>query len=145
MQELRIDARRAMTTRRERDSTTPARLTFPLLCAVVTIGAAATLATALGLPLALILGITALVAILGAFAAHRTVGSMLAGVTLLVVRPYAPGERVRLHLPPHGTLEAELVRVGLANTTLATPTGLLVVPNSRLLRGVPQQAAADLS
>lgn len=138
MSELRAEARRAVTARRECASSTPAPVTFALVCAVVGISAAALVSSALGLSMTVVLAVTAAVTLLGAFVAHRTVGSVLAGVLLLVVRPYAPGERVRLHLPCHGTVDAELVRIGLANTTLSTGAGLLVVPNSRLLRGAPQ-------
>lgn len=142
MHALRNDARRACTARRERASVTPTRLTFPALSAVGTISAAAGVCIALDLPLALIVTSTALVALVGAFVAHRAVGSVLAGLTLLLVRPYAAGERVRLYLPSLGVVDAELVRTGLANTTLSTGNGLVVVPNSRLLRGVPPQLAA---
>jgi small-conductance mechanosensitive channel len=74
--------------------------------------------------------------------AHRTVSSTLAGVALLVVRPYAAGERVLMQSPVDGCLiEAVVVHVGIANTTLATDTGLLVVPNRRLLRNPPAVTA----
>jgi small-conductance mechanosensitive channel len=144
MHELRADARRACTARRERASVTPARLTFPLLSAALVLGAVAATSSAAGLSLGLVLAITVLVAVVGACVARRTVGSVLSGATLLLVRPYSPGEQVRLYLPMHGVIDAELVRVGLANTTLATSDGLLVVPNSRLLRGLPQRPDADL-
>ncbi len=138
MQELRADARRAGTARRECDSSTPAPVTLAMVCAVVGITAAALVSSELGLSMTLVLAVTAAVALLGAFVAHRTVGSVLAGLMLLIVRPYAPGERLRLQLACQGTVDAELVRIGLANTTLSTGTGLIVVPNSRLLRGAPQ-------
>lgn len=144
MTDLRADVRRADTARRECASSTPAPITFALVCAVIGISAAALVSHALGLSMTLVLAITAAVALLGAFVAHRTVDSVLAGLLLLVVRPYAPGERLRLHLPCHGTVDAELVRIGLANTTLSTGTGLIVVPNSRLLRGAPR-VEADVS
>jgi small-conductance mechanosensitive channel len=112
----------------------------PLLLAVAVIGSAALVSAALGLSLGAVLAVTAVVAVTGAVIAHRTVRSLSAGVALLLIRPYAPGERVRLHSAAHGGLvEAEVVRIGLANTTLATDTGLLVVPNHRLLHGVPDK------
>lgn len=141
MDELR-DARRACTARHERVSSSPAPLTMPLVAAVVVIGAAAVVSSVLGLALGLVLAITLGVALLGAFVAHRTVVSVLAGLILLVSRPYAPGERVLLPSPVDGApIEAEVVRVGLANTTLATAAGLLVVPNRRLLAAGPRVAA----
>jgi small-conductance mechanosensitive channel len=73
--------------------------------------------------------------------ARRTVASSLAGLTLLVVRPYAAGERVRIQSPVDGCLfDAVIVHIGLANTTLATDAGVLVVPNYRLLRNPPTPA-----
>lgn len=109
----------------------PARVTLPVLSAVVVISATAIVASLLGLPVSAVLAVTALVAIAGACVAHRTVTNVLAGLVLLLVRPYAPGERLRLELAE--PVEAELVRIGFANTTLATEAGLLLVPNRRLL------------
>jgi small-conductance mechanosensitive channel len=146
MQELRADARRARVARRERVSSTPARVTLPLLSAVVLIGAAAAVTSAAGLSSAVVLTLTLLVAVAGAVVARRTVKTVLAGLTLHVVRPYGAGERLRLYAPEFDThIDAEIVRVGIANTTLATPGGLLVVPNTRLLHGSPQQPDADLT
>jgi small-conductance mechanosensitive channel len=126
--------------RRERVSASPARVAAPLVVAVVTIAYAALASSLLGLSVWPVLAITAGVAIAGALVARRTTSSVLAGVALLLIRPYAPGERVRLNSPIDGLpVEAEVVRIGLANTTLSTGTGLLVVPNSRLLKGVPEQ------
>jgi small-conductance mechanosensitive channel len=139
MQVLRTDARRAAIARREQVSATPARLTFPILAAVVVIGSAALVSALVGLPLTAVLGITVAVAVAGAVIAHRPVLNVLAGITLRVVRPFAPGERVRLNTPTGAPpVEAELVRVGLANTTLCTESGLLVVPNSQMLQRAPE-------
>jgi small-conductance mechanosensitive channel len=139
MQAIRADARRATLARREQAAASPARLTVPLLSAVVVIGAAALISVLLGLSLLAVLGVTLAVAVGGAAIAHRSLFNVLAGVTLLVVRPFAPGERVRLDgVPSRPELEAEIVRVGLANTTLCTGTGLLVVPNSLMLGGSPK-------
>jgi small-conductance mechanosensitive channel len=139
MPELRADARRATVARRERAAASPVRLTVPILSAVVVIGAAALTSVLIGLPLLAVLGITLAVAVLGAVVAHRPMLNVLAGVTLLVVRPFSPGERVRLPATEDGgPLEAEILRVGLANTTLCTGSGLLVVPNSRMLPGSPK-------
>jgi small-conductance mechanosensitive channel len=144
--EFRTDACRAYAAHRERVSTSPARLTRPLLAAVIGIGGAAVVSNALGYSFGAVLAITAVVTVAGAMVAHRSVSSIFAGLLLLLARPYAPGERVRLYSPRHArTIDAEIVRVGLANTTLCTGTGLLLVPNARLLRGVPQQPGADVS
>lgn len=137
MQVLREgDARRAGTGRRDR--VVRAHAAAPLVAAVVVIGGAAVLASAADLPIGAVVAVTLVVAVAGAVVARRDVASMAAGLTLLVVRPYEPGERLRFHSPAHGrVIEAEVVRIGLANTTLAIRTGLLVVPNARLLRGSP--------
>jgi small-conductance mechanosensitive channel len=139
MPELRADARRATVARREQAAASPVRLTVPILSAVVVIGAAALICGLIGLPLVAVVGITLGVAVLGAVVAHRSVMNVLAGITLLVVRPFAPGERVRLPASADGApTEAEILRVGLANTTLCVGSGLLVVPNSRMLQGSPE-------
>jgi small-conductance mechanosensitive channel len=115
------------------------RLTLPVLSAVVVIGAAALISVLIGLPLLAVVGITVAVAVLGALVAHRPMANVLAGITLLVVRPFSPGERVRLPATYDGApLDAEILRIGLANTTLCTGSGLLVVPNSRMLHGSPK-------
>ena len=73
---------------------------------------------------------------------HRTLLSLLAGLALAVIRPYASGEPLRLHSPAHGgEVEAVIVRLGPLTTTLATETGLLCLPNHRLLMDAPQAAA----
>jgi small-conductance mechanosensitive channel len=115
------------------------RLTVPVVSAVVVIGAAALISALIGLPLFAVVGITLAVAVLGAVVAHRPVANVLAGITLLVVRPFSPGERVRLPATADGPpLDAEILRIGLANTTLCTGSGLLVVPNNRMLHGSPK-------
>jgi small-conductance mechanosensitive channel len=85
------------------------------------------------------------VALIGTAAlAHRTVRSLLAGAGLALARPFSAGERVRLYVPElHGVVEAEIVRIGAANTTLATGTGILVVPNARMLRRPPEDRGDD--
>lgn len=114
---------------------------MPLLAAVAIIPATAVVCAASGLSLAAVLGVTAAVAVAGAVLAHRTLGNLAAGVALLLIRPYAPGERVRLNAPQRGgAVEAVLVRIGVANSVLATETGLLVVANKMLLKGVPAPA-----
>ena len=133
---FRDGARRAVITRRRRTALSPTRVVVPLLCAVVVIGASALGASALGLALPVVVTVTVVVALAGAVVAHRTVASMAAGLTLAVVRPYSPGERVRYYAPDlDAVITAEIVRFGVGNTTLGTETGLLLVPNTSLLRG----------
>ena len=106
-------------------------------------------AITLAVSISVISGLTATAALAVAVAvfgaatvfAHRTVTSMFAGLTLLLVRPYAAGERVRIQSPTDGCpLDAVIVHIGLANTTLASDAGVLVVPNNRLLRNPPAPA-----
>ena len=87
------------------------------------------------MPLPVLASAVVLVALAGALASYRTTINLVAGILLLVVRPYQPGERVRLQQPrSHAAFEAEVVRLGLVNTTLANESGLLVVPNVRMLQ-----------
>jgi small-conductance mechanosensitive channel len=145
MHDLRDDARRARVARRERVSSTPARVLAPLVAIAAVISAAAVITGLAGLPILVAVAVTAVVAIGAAAIARRTLGSLLSGLTLLLVRPYAPGERVRLYSPELGSVvDAEVVRVGIVNTTLAAATGVLVVPNTMLLHGAPEPVA-DLS
>lgn len=119
-----------------RSAACPVQLAVPLSTAFVTITGTALVTLALGLSALLVIAITLGVAIAGGIVARRTVSSVLTGVGLLLIRPYAPGERLLLHLPD-AVVEAEVMSIGLVNTTLATPDGVLVVGNTYLLRGMP--------
>jgi small-conductance mechanosensitive channel len=127
-----------------RTSACPVQLAVPIGSAVVTITGTALVAMALGLSLPLVVAVTLAVALAGAVLARRTVTSLVTGVGLLLIRPYAPGERLLLPLPD-AVVEAEVIRIGLVNTTLATPDGLLVVGNTYLLRGMPVATDAPRS
>ena len=136
--EFRADARRARAARRERALASPIQLKRPLLSALAAIVLAAAAASLAGLSFYPVAAITVAVAVAGGIVAHRTVGSLLAGVGLLVIRPYSAGEQLRITSPVDGTIiEVEVVRLGIVNTTLATPDGVLVVPNTHLVRGLP--------
>jgi small-conductance mechanosensitive channel len=88
-----------------------------------------------GLSLPFVVAITLGVVVLGGVVAHRTVASVLSGLMLLLARPYAPGDRLRLHVDElGGPAEVEVLRIGLVTTTLCTGAGVLVLPNVRLLR-----------
>lgn len=135
------DAARRDRPAGERVFANPVRVTAPIIATAVAVTLSVMVSLLLGLTLAEIL--VAAGAVLGAATgfAHRTVASIFAGVTLLVVRPYAAGERVRIQSPIDGCLiDVVIVRIGLANTTLAADTGLLVVPNHRMLRNPPTTA-----
>ncbi|WP_159440891.1 mechanosensitive ion channel domain-containing protein [Jatrophihabitans endophyticus] len=98
---------------------------------------------ALGSPPPVVLVAALVILLVGAVAARRVTANLLAGLGLLIVRPYQRGERVRLHTPDvAAVLDAEVVRIGLLNTTLATTTGVETVPNTRLLRTPPDRPSS---
>ena len=144
MQEFRGDAQRGRDARRERVSSTPAPVALPLLVAGTLVPSAALIAHAAGWSLLAVVAVAAVATVAAAVIAHRTLSSLFAGLVLAVVRPYAPGERLRIFSPAHGCIvEATLVQIGAANTTLATDTGLLVVANNRLLKDAPERAETE--
>jgi small-conductance mechanosensitive channel len=144
IQELRGDARRARSARRERVSASPARVAVPLLVAGVLVPTATLSAAVSGLSALEVIAVALAATLVGAAIAHRALASLFAGLVLAFVRPYSPGERLRIFSPEHGCIvEATLVQIGAANTTLATDTGLLVVANNRLLKDAPQRARTE--
>jgi small-conductance mechanosensitive channel len=79
--------------------------------------------------------VTSLVAALGVgslaigLAAQQTLGNMIAGFTLLVDRPFRPGDRVKLASGESG----EVVEIGVRSTRiLMAEHNLLIVPNTEL-------------
>lgn len=99
-------------------------------------GAAVVGGVVLGLPAAAIVGVVLGVTLLAAVAARRTLASLLAGAGIRVAQPYEPGEQIRVFVPSLASVQdAEVVRVGPANTVLLTEHGVVLVPNARMLRG----------
>jgi small-conductance mechanosensitive channel len=138
--QLRDAARRDRSVG-ERTSATPVRVAAPILATAASVAAAVVASLLAGFTVTEVLVVAGVVFGAGTVFSHRTLASMFAGVTLLVVRPYAAGERVRIQSPVDGCLiDVVIVRIGLANTTLAADSGLLVVPNHRLLRNPPAAA-----
>lgn len=138
--QLRDAARRDRSVG-ERNFANPVRVAAPITATAIAVALAVVIAVLVGFTLTEVLVVAGAVFGAATVLAHRTVASMFAGLTLLVVRPYAPGERVRIQSPVDGCLvDVVIVRIGLANTTLASDTGLLVVPNHRLLRNPPATA-----
>ncbi|WP_460604657.1 hypothetical protein [Jatrophihabitans fulvus] len=139
MTSMREDARRALAARRERAFSRPAPLLAPLAATVAVAGAVVLLLLLLGAGAPVVVAGAAAVAVAGLVLAHRTTASVAAGISLLLIRPYQPGERVRLYLPERASLvEAEIVRIGLLNTLLASEDGLVAVANTRMLRAAPE-------
>lgn len=135
IQEVRDDAR---ARPRERAFASPAPVAVPLAAAAAVLALAVAGCIVFSLPLGDDLAIYVAAVLAAAVIAHRTVLSLIAGLALALIRPYALGERVRLRSPAHGgVVDAEVVRIGAANTTLATENGLFVVANHLLLKGAP--------
>ena len=136
----------ARRQRRERSFATPVPVKVPVLSTSAAVLVAVGVTIALGGSLLAVLIAAGAALAAAAFLARRTVASTFAGLTLLVVRPYTPGERVRIQSPDDGCpFEAVIVHIGIANTTLAVDSGLLVVPNHRLLRNPPTPAARAIA
>jgi small-conductance mechanosensitive channel len=141
---LRHDARRTCHEHRERVAALPAHVVAPLTLAALAVAGAGLTAHWLGVPAVGVLVVVLVVTTLAALTAHRTISSLAVGAGILLAQPYRPGDRIRAYLPAlRRTVEAEVVRVGAANTTLlvrevdGAPGGvdsLVVVPNNRMLR-----------
>jgi hypothetical protein len=99
-------------------------------------GAAVVGGVLLGLPAAAVVGVVLGITLLAAVAARRMLGSLLAGAGIRVAQPYEPGEQIRVFVPSLDSVQdAEIVRVGPANTVLLTEQGIVLVPNAHMLRG----------
>ena len=132
MKDLRAYARPAAVAGRR---AVPVRLLASLALTLVFVVGCAAVTVALGFPLLVTLAVALLAAASAGFAAHRTVGSVLAGITLLLARPYTNGDQVRVWSTDFDeVIEVEVVQVGLLHTTLADDRGLHVVANRELLR-----------
>lgn len=131
---------RACDERRTRAFVAPARVWPPVAVGAALQLAAAVAGLSLGLSVTVVLAVDVVIGVLVAVVARRTVSSLVAGAGLRVVRPYLPGEHVRVYVPAlRSVQDAEIVRVGPANTALMTHDGLVLVPNSVMLRGAPQR------
>jgi small-conductance mechanosensitive channel len=143
---LASPARSARPVRRERSFATPVPVRVPVLASAAAVLFAAALTAGLGGSVGAVLLATGVTAAVATVIVRRTVASTFAGITLLLVRPYAEGERVRIQSPIDGGIfEAVIVHIGIANTTLATESGLLVVPNHTLLRNPPTPATREIA
>jgi small-conductance mechanosensitive channel len=92
-----------------------------------------------GVPGLVVTAAVSAVLVVAAVANHRTLASLVAGFSLLLIRPYQPGELVRIFSQELCTVvDAEVVRIGLLTTTLASSHGLFDVANTWMLRAAPQ-------
>jgi small-conductance mechanosensitive channel len=139
LQERLPDVRRGCEARDERAFASPAPVRKPLFAAAVLVPSAALVGLVLGLSVAQIFVVIGSAVLLAGVIAHRTVRASSAGLALLLIRPYSRGERLRFYSPADDcTVEGEIVHIGVANTTLATADGPLVVANDRLLGSSPR-------
>jgi len=136
----------ARPDRSGRSFATPVPVKVPALATAAAVLVVAALTAGLGGSLVQVALVTAATLGVALVLARRAVAATFAGLTLLVVRPYAEGERVRIQSPADGCLfDAVIVHIGIANTTLAADSGLLVVPNHTLLRNPPTPAAREIA
>jgi small-conductance mechanosensitive channel len=133
-----------MKTLRQDTARCPAPTSAAQAARVVTAGAVAVAISAVataetGAGAMTVVTTVMVVAVLCAVLARHTLGTLFAGVALRLARPYVPGEQVRLYMPETGDVtDAEIVKLGVVSTTLGTRDGVLVVPNTRMLRVAPQ-------
>jgi small-conductance mechanosensitive channel len=81
----------------------------------------------------LILG-GAFTAVLIGIAAQQTLGNLFAGIVLLVARPFAVGDSVRMRAGVlSGQIEGTVTDIGITYVRLDTDDGRLNVPNSQVL------------
>lgn len=76
----------------------------------------------------------ALTAVVLGLAAQQTLANVIAGTVLLSAHPFRVGDRIRLQGGGlAGTVEGEVVELGLLHTTLASGADRIMVPNSVVL------------
>jgi small-conductance mechanosensitive channel len=121
------------------EPTTPVHAAQVVVGGGVAVAVSAAVAASFGAGFAWTVLVTVFAAATAAIVARRTLGSLFAGIALHLAQPYAPGEQIRLFVPEVGDLaDVEVVKLGIVSTTLGTPDGLLVVPNTRMLRAAPE-------
>jgi small-conductance mechanosensitive channel len=139
MNKLREGQRSVWAVRRSRVSHRPVSVAAPTLAVSALVVVSTLLAGGLGLYAPDVVAVGVAAAVCGAVATRRALASLLAGVGLALVRPFSPGESVRVYVPDlDDVVDAEIVRIGIVNTTMATRAGVLVMPNARMLRGAPE-------
>jgi hypothetical protein len=76
----------------------------------------------------------AFTAVLIGIAAQQTLGNLFAGIMLLLARPFAVGEQVRMRAGAlGGQIEGVVTDIGITYVRLDTAEGLLSVPNAQVL------------
>lgn len=116
----------------------PTRVVAPLLAAATLIAVVAVSVSDLGLSTAVASTLIVLATIVAGALARHSLAGVAVGAVLRLARPYADGERVRIWLPAlDADVQAELVHIGVANTSLRTSVGELLVPNTLLVQAPP--------
>jgi small-conductance mechanosensitive channel len=80
----------------------------------------------------LLIGVGLAGVILG-IAAQQSLGNIFAAVVLLVARPFAVGDDIRVRSGVVGVLDAKVLGIGLTYVTVQTDDGILKIPNSAML------------
>ena len=108
--------------------------------ALVLIGAVTTLIVTLvlfGIPVGQLLLGGALTSVFVGIAAQQALSNVFAGLVLLLARPFKVGDSIRLRAGAlSGEIGGTVSEIGITYVRLATPDGVLSVPNSQVLNAV---------
>jgi small-conductance mechanosensitive channel len=108
--------------------------------ALVLIGAATTLIATLvlfGVPVGQLLLGGALTSVFVGIAAQQALSNVFAGLVLLLARPFKVGDSIRLRAGAlSGEIGGTVSEIGITYLRLATPDGVVSVPNSQVLNAV---------
>ncbi len=108
--------------------------------ALVLIGAVTTLVVTLvlfGVPVGQLLLGGALTSVFVGIAAQQALSNVFAGMVLLLARPFKVGDSIRLRAGGlSGEIEGTVSEIGITYLRLATPDGVLSIPNSQVLNAV---------
>ena len=108
--------------------------------ALVLLGAVTTLVVTLvlfGVPVGQLLLGGALTSVFVGIAAQQALSNVFAGIVLLLARPFKVGDSIRLRAGAlSGELGGTVSEIGITYLRLATPDGVVSVPNSQVLNAV---------
>jgi Mechanosensitive ion channel len=108
--------------------------------ALVLIGAVTTLIVTLvlfGIPVGQLLLGGALTSVFVGIAAQQALSNVFAGLVLLLARPFKVGDSIRLRAGAlSGEIGGTVSEIGITYVRLATPDGVVSVPNSQVLNAV---------
>ena len=108
--------------------------------ALVLIGAVTTLLVTLALfsiPVEQLLLGGALTSVFVGIAAQQSLSNVFAGLVLLVARPFAVGDSIRLRAGAlSGEIDGTVAEIGITYVRLSTADGVISIPNSQVLNAV---------